>query len=185
MGDWPQEPYLTPKTQKGREASAYLSFIVDHYDGLPKYTFFVHDNEGQWHNDVGGHKTENVLPLLRTQAIDAFGYVNLRCIHEPGCPPDVRPHDVEPWMIEKGDTRARFKSVYSYLFNTTEAEVPHMIGGLCCAQFVVTRETIRKRPKADYERMLQWLEDYQDNDYDKGWIFEKIWHVIFGMENVK
>ena len=35
---------------KGNEASVYLKYIIDFYDNLPEFTFFIHDEEYSWHH---------------------------------------------------------------------------------------------------------------------------------------
>lgn len=45
----PENPYNVP-VNKGNEASVYLKFIVDHYECLSDYTFFIHDEEFAWHH---------------------------------------------------------------------------------------------------------------------------------------
>ena len=35
---------------KGNEASVYLKYIIDNYDNLPDFTFFIHDEEYAWHH---------------------------------------------------------------------------------------------------------------------------------------
>jgi len=35
---------------KGNEASVYLKYIVDNYENLSDFTFFIHDDEYAWHH---------------------------------------------------------------------------------------------------------------------------------------
>ncbi|KAB8275520.1 hypothetical protein BDV30DRAFT_224958 [Aspergillus minisclerotigenes] len=184
--DTPPAPYLlVPATTRGREATAYLSYIVDFYDQLPKYTIFIHSNVDQWHNDLFGPRTSSVLPHLRLEAVDAQGYVNLRCEHNPGCPTSVNPWEPTQIDIEKDDIRAFFPQVYETLFNVGPEKVPQHIGNVCCGQFAVSRERILQRPRHDYERMLKWAAETELTDsFGVGWVFEKVWHVVFGMEDI-
>ena len=39
-----QNIYNVP-INRGNEASVYLKYIIDHYEVLPEYTFFIHDEE--------------------------------------------------------------------------------------------------------------------------------------------
>jgi hypothetical protein len=59
------DDFLTPKSRKGHEASAYLTYIIDNYYLLAPYTIFIHGREDQWHNDVAGPHTRNVIANLR------------------------------------------------------------------------------------------------------------------------
>ncbi|KAL4986593.1 hypothetical protein BDW68DRAFT_162901 [Aspergillus falconensis] len=179
----PDPRLLLPRTTRGREATAYLSYIVDHYDKLPPYSLFIHSNINQWHNDLFGPFTSNALRNLRLEAVDAMGYVNLRCQHDPGCPTSVHPWSPTQIDIEKNDIRAFFPEVYQTIFDVSAEQVPEHIGNVCCGQFAVSRERIQQRPRRDYERMLKWAAETERTDsFGVGWVYEKIWHIIFGME---
>ncbi|PKY03341.1 hypothetical protein P168DRAFT_271417 [Aspergillus campestris IBT 28561] len=179
----PDPGFQIPRTTRGRETAAYLSYVVDYYDRLPAYSFFVHSNPDQWHNDLFGPMTKDTLPHVRLEAVDAQGYVNLRCTHDPGCPTSVNPWDPTQIDIEKDDIRAFFPQVYEALFDVGPDQVPEHIGNVCCGQFAVSRERIRQRPRADYERMLRWAAETELTDsFGVGWVFEKIWHIVFGTE---
>ncbi|CAL6334601.1 unnamed protein product [Bathycoccus prasinos] len=62
----------------------------------------------------------------------------------------------------------------------------------CCAQFVVSRERIKARPRALYEMILAEMTDPRKNyrraphGRNSGWdlihFWEAIWHYIFGEE---
>ncbi|KAK6430561.1 hypothetical protein LTR95_013281 [Oleoguttula sp. CCFEE 5521] len=182
----PELGYLRPHTTKGREAAAFLSYVIDYYDVLPRYSIFIHGGDPQRHNDVL-YLNSRVLPNLRHAAIDAAGYINLRCDTNPGCPVAVTPHDfTKEDAAKKLDPRAKFAPIYAELFNVPMSEVPRQIGGVCCAQFAVHRDRIRQRPKSDYVRMMHWMATTKETDtFGVGWVMEKLWHVVFGMESVQ
>ncbi|MCJ1313440.1 hypothetical protein MMC25_007118 [Agyrium rufum] len=192
MPDWIPYIYTADKEpgyplhmpNKGREAMAYLSFIVDYYHALPAYTAFVHSASYNWHNDVPSRYTENIIKALRLEAVAEQGYVNLRCDQTPGCPTSVFPHDPTAMDLGQNGTRAHMVDIYQHFFGGNESAVPKEIGGVCCAQFALTRERIRQRPKEDYVRMRQWALDADYDSFSVGWVFEKVWHVIFGEEAV-
>ncbi|MCJ1478728.1 hypothetical protein MMC13_007412 [Lambiella insularis] len=176
---------LSVPSNVGREAMAYLSFIVDNYDGLPAVTAFVHAAFEQWHNDVGGIFTPDILKELRIDTIQKRGYVNLRCHQDPGCPLAVRPLDPTETDIKNNDTRAQFKSIYMKLFDVEADKVPDAIGSACCAQFAVTKERILQRPRVDYIRMRDWALHTDLDSFGIGWVFEKIWHIVFLQDAVE
>ena len=41
----------TVAKNKGNEASAYLTYIINNYASLPDYMVFLHALRYQWHND--------------------------------------------------------------------------------------------------------------------------------------
>jgi hypothetical protein len=62
--------------------------------------------------------------------------------------------------------------------------VPHVIAEACCGQFAVSRRQVLARPRAQYERMRQWVIDTTEPDAVSGRVLEYFWHVIFGKEPV-
>ena len=161
---------------------AYLTFIIDNYDSLPESTAFVHASTVQWHNDVVGERTSNIFKELRLDTIQRKGYVNLRCHLEPGCPFSVFPLSPSEIDIKVHDVRSYFVDIYKELFNVSREQVPEQIGSVCCAQFALSRDRIRQRPKADYIRMREWALHTQLDTFGVGWVFEKLWHIVFGEE---
>jgi len=163
---------------------SYLYFIVSQYDNLPDYTAFVHAAKEQWHNDLFGPETARVLKNLRLDSVDKHGYLNFRCTLVDGCPLSVLPNNPSPTDIKNHDMRAFFAQMYGEIFATED--VPDHIGHQCCAQFAVSRAQILKRPKEDYQRMLDWAANTTLLDGPGvGWVFEKLWHIVFGMEPVQ
>ncbi|CAD0083320.1 unnamed protein product [Aureobasidium vineae] len=165
---------LAPRSGRGRETAAYLSYIIDDYDSLPGYSVFIYAKDEQWHKDVLGQKAPDTIKALRFQHINATDFVNLRCTLFPGCPLGLNPLDPPEQDIRNKDTRAFFAEIYMELFDVTREKVPKHIGNVCCAQFAVTRSRIMRRPKSDYERMLRWTDQTQQADFAVGWLFEKL-----------
>ncbi|KAJ5129091.1 hypothetical protein N7526_007257 [Penicillium atrosanguineum] len=181
----PEPGLLVPSTLRGRESPAYLSYVVDFYDRLPDYSVFVHAYPEQWHNDLFGPLTHNTLRNIRFESVDAHGYVNLRCQQNPGCPSAVHPLNPTQADIDNHDIRAYFSDAYQQIFNVSVDKVPGEIGNVCCAQFAVSRDRIRARPKEDYQRILDWAATTKlTDDFGIGWVLEKLWHIIFGMDAV-
>lgn len=183
MNTFPTAGQLVPATRRGREAAAYLSYVVNFYDSLPEYSLFVHSSPAQRHNDLFGPLTITALRNLRLDSVAAHGYVNLRCDLNPGCPTGVFPLNPSEADIKNRDIRYYFSDIYQELFNVPKEAVPAEIGNVCCAQFAVSRERIRARPKEDYERILNWMVTTKITDsFGIGWVMEKLWHIIFGMD---
>jgi len=180
---------LHPPKNKGREAMVYLSYIIDHYDNLPDVSLFVHASEG-WHDDLTKGGMVELLPRIRIAHLLNNGYTNLRCSHVSGCHPKsrrIRPKATEDEIMSaelfNKDYRLRFADSYMQVMNIDDInQVPEEIGNICCAQFAVPRSTILKNPYEEYERMRQWILDTPKWDHEVGWIFEKIWHIIFKQE---
>lgn len=170
---------------KGKEAMAYLTYIIEHYETLPSTIAFVHSHKdgypAGWHTDAEGNSNVNSLKNLNIDFVQRNGYANLRCIWFPGCPDEVKPYrtDIET-NPEKG-FETRIPKIYEYLFHQ---KAPELLATPCCAQFAVSRTQVQKRSLDEYVRFRQWLIDVDVSDFTSGWFFEYIWHVIFGQQGV-
>lgn len=179
----PQSPYEVPKN-KGKEAMAYLTFVIDFYDALPSIVAFVHSHlDGYpqaWHTDTPGYNNADSLKRLRLDYVHQEGYANLRCNWVPGCPDEVQPFRKEPGKT----TELHMEEAWRVFFGD-DTDVPKTLAVACCSQFAVSREQIRKRSKIDYERYRKWLLATELDDDTSGRIFEFLWHVIMGREPVQ
>jgi hypothetical protein len=54
--------------------------------------------------------------------------------------------------------------------------VPEAVGVSCCAQFAVTGDKVRQRPKSDYEVYRRWLMETDLPDDISGRVMEYSWH---------
>lgn len=164
---------------RGREAAAYLSFLVAYYDALPEIMVFIHGARYQWHADDPMYDMLPSIQRLDLRAVQHRGYVSLRCTWWPGCPVFVRPRP------GKADDAGAMHSIDG-LYAAAWAEffpgvaVPGEVGAPCCAQFAVSRAQVLKRGKAEYERYLAWVLAERETSMRVGEVFEYLWHVIFG-----
>ncbi|KAI5359213.1 hypothetical protein Slin14017_G101150 [Septoria linicola] len=197
FNDWTKAVYITDNASasltvprnKGREGMAYLTYILDHYDHLPEIVIFSHSKRYQWHNDDPLYDGQAVLSWLNLTYAKSQGYVSLRCGWSLGCPKEIQPF-VEAEMPPPAsnptakDARAGafYRQAFEHLF--PETSVPDVVAAPCCAQFVVTAEQIRKRSKADYKRIRDWLLATTLNDALSGRILEYMWHIIFGQQAI-
>ncbi|KAJ5899299.1 hypothetical protein N7495_004043 [Penicillium taxi] len=181
----PEEGLEVPHFYQGHEASAYLSYIADHYDHLHPYTVFLHGRETQWHNDIAGPETSRVLRSLRFEAIKAYGYVNLRCAGVPGCPSTLHQKDPKEHDQQYQYLLDQLPEILNNLIGMKYQDFPEDIGHQCCAQFALSREQIQTNSKETYHKIMRWIgtTDATDN-YGIGWLAEKLWHIIFHMPAV-
>ncbi|KAG9945204.1 hypothetical protein KCU85_g7374, partial [Aureobasidium melanogenum] len=169
---------------KGREANAYLTYIIQNYNSLHTTVAFVHSHEfgwlRAWHTDAPRHSNVESLNSLNIDFVQRNGYTNLRCLPDPGCPDEVRPFR-EP-KDEGKTTEAVFAAAWRGIF--ANDDVPEVVGVACCAQFAVSKQQILQRTKEEYVRMHAWLMNTQLDDQVVGRVFEYLWHIIFGQESV-
>ena len=162
----------------------YLSFIIDHYDALPPYTVFIHGHASSWHQIAD---TVPLIRSLRLPALQAAGYVSLRCDWYPSCPAEIKPisHNATVWGpgVLRKETEYVIAEVWDTFF--PGMPLPEPIASQCCAQFVATKEAITKRPREQYMRMRQWLLDTTLVDDHSGRVLEKLWAYIMTGETVQ
>ena len=178
---------LTTPKNKGHEAMAYLTYIIDHYHALPSTMAFVHPHRKgfseAWHTDTPLHDNVNSLYSLRIPFVQKSGYVNLRCNWNPGCKKAHRDNKhitPEVWQeLFAGASKSTFSSS-----NHTTPFQPGQVGAACCAQFAVSKTRVLERPLSDYQHFRQWIYDTGKNDAQSGRVLEFLWHVIFGMDAV-
>ncbi|KAK3640526.1 hypothetical protein LTR56_011864 [Elasticomyces elasticus] len=177
---------------KGREANAYLTYIIEHYHKLPDVAVFVHAHRNgypqAWHTEGAGNDIVDSLRRLNTAHVLNEGYANLRCSHDPGCSPDrrIQPYrhvdDMQP-LDRDASAEVAWLEAWPQLFPDTNSPVE--IAAPCCAQFVVSREQIQQRPLTDYQRYHDWLMQTALSDDISGRVMEYAWHIIFGKEVIQ
>jgi hypothetical protein len=161
---------LRAPMNSGREASAYMRFIVEYYDRLPEYVAFIHGHEHAWHQLYPG----GILKAIRDAKKKEYDYISIntcRIINllNPGNP---------YWETTR--------SIWPEYFETIVGKsIPERIHDMeCSAQFIVRKRQILKYPLHVWKR---WLEITQFpghvSDYhfqNMAWVFEYSWYIIFG-----
>ncbi|KAI1379087.1 hypothetical protein F4677DRAFT_410501 [Hypoxylon crocopeplum] len=179
------DPKAVPRipVNKGHETMPYFTYIIDHYDNLPNITIFLHSQRFQWHNDNQDFDGLQMLQNIRLSYIQEIGYANLRCAWAVGCPAEIRPAADEKTTWE-GDMMAKYIFAQAWRELFPDRQAPEIVGASCCGQFAVTRDSIRRHPKQDYERWRQWLINTSLDDRTSGTVLEYLWHIIFGKDAV-
>ncbi|KAI1773945.1 hypothetical protein F4818DRAFT_442701 [Hypoxylon cercidicola] len=188
-----QSAGLPVPQNKGREAMAYLTYIIDNYHDLPDAVLFVHASRFQWHNDDPDYDMVPTLRNFRLPYLREAGYVNLRCVWVIGCPAEIRPvEDEEDKDEEEAEARGEradrkptsAKGVFRRAFQELlpEVPVPALVAVSCCSQFGVTRDTIQKHSRERYIRFRNWLLHTTLDDSLSGRVMEFSWHIIFGAD---
>jgi len=164
------------------EATTFLHFIIENYDHLPENVIFIHDENDSWHHD--GKLTDNLKSWIETYETHKNTYFefNNTMISRDGINLDADIYEKNPVFQDFWDT-CLFDTVGEY-----HEALP--IAGKCCAQFIVSRDRIRRHSREFYERMYRWLiENTQgegsgdvDNRYSGWWTgryMEWTWRFIF------
>ncbi|KAB8345841.1 hypothetical protein FH972_022896 [Carpinus fangiana] len=194
--DWQKKIYvmddasanLTVARNVGRESTAYLTYIIDHYHDLPSFMFFLHASRYQWHNEDPIYDGVQPIRNLRLAYVQEQGYANLRCTWSLGCPTAIRPFSkvtkleaaLEPHN-DRANTVAAFAQAYMEIFpGASIDDVPSAIGVPCCAQFALAKWAVEARPREDYVRIRDWLWTTKLPDSVSGRILEYVWHILMG-----
>jgi len=137
----------------GREASAYLHYIISRYDTLPDKVAFIHGHENAWHQN----SDRPFMDMIRDAQVDKFGYVPLnnhwRCVN----------------------TVSQFKSFETKWNEMFNMKLPDIFIVDSCGQFVATRERILRNTREQYIELLSHIER---DEY--AIILEHSWHYILG-----
>lgn len=173
--------YSELPANKGHEAMIYLTYIIDHYDRLPEVVLFFHPHQHAWHNNILlDLNAATTIKLLSDAHVARQGYFNTRCHLDPGCPNWLhvdRPrwrHDLK----HKPEEPALSAQVFHDLHGA-DMPVPRAISQPCCAQFAVSGERIRQRPRDDYVRYRSWLLATALDDKTSGRLMEYSWQYLF------
>ncbi|EXJ59236.1 hypothetical protein A1O7_06668 [Cladophialophora yegresii CBS 114405] len=173
---------LQVPANRGHEAMAFLTFIIDNYDTIPAAgAVFVHGSRFSWHNDSPDYDNLALLQSLNiSAALAPVGYHNLRCdwsastCEQSKAPPQGSLETSFRAVLQPYDPRVISDSALprslAVLFGgdapeaaTTGGEVflgrGDAVRSQCCAQFVVARENIRRHTRDEYIALRQWLLD--------------------------
>ena len=167
---------LQVPANRGHEAMAYLTFIIDNYDTLPEAgAVFAHGSRFAWHND---HPNYDNLALLRalnvSSALTPYGYHNLKCDWAAStCPPETEPQGslhmsarklLEPFnanVVSDAALPGALEAIFGYSREGVRTSLgrSNAVKSQCCAQFAVARENIVQHSREEYIALRQWLLD--------------------------
>jgi hypothetical protein len=180
--------YLQVPANRGHEAMAYLTFLIDNYNHIPAAgAVFVPGSRWAWHNDALDYDNRKLLAALNiSAALEQSGYHNLRCDWSAStCSPSEAPPQgsleislraaFQPYDARVVSDRA-LSPALAALFGSvrtdndpepivTDRSVSNGLGrgdavrSQCCAQFVVARENIWQHSRDEYIAIRQWLLD--------------------------
>eukprot|EP00242_Pyramimonas_sp_CCMP2087_P001595 CAMPEP_0198231236 /NCGR_PEP_ID=MMETSP1445-20131203/115094_1 /TAXON_ID=36898 /ORGANISM="Pyramimonas sp., Strain CCMP2087" /LENGTH=323 /DNA_ID=CAMNT_0043911837 /DNA_START=150 /DNA_END=1121 /DNA_ORIENTATION=+ len=178
---------------RGREATAYIKFILDQYDTLPPVVAFIHAHRKSWHQiDM----VETLRHFLTVGDNSTWGYMSLNDATKPGggvmkgwqsanvtkqtqpltCYTEFsKGPNKEPRSNEYADLR----KFWAVLYGQYLGPMPERIYQDCCAQFAVTRGAIRRWPKRFYQGLYDWLLLVDIPSERSGRLFEHMWRLVF------
>ena len=152
---------------KGREAVAYLRYIIDHYSNLPSVVAFVHAHRTSWHQ----RDPSDIVVALRALQWNKYPYMPLTS-------------SMTSSSFQLNALDPQFKVNFEIWRDVLQTELgPPPAQGIrttCCASFAVKREAILAHPKLFYSKILDYILASRHSDQLTGRTLEYTWHMIFG-----
>ena len=163
----PESEFNIP-VNKGNEASVYLKYIIDNYENLPDFTFFIHDEEYAWHH------SGSVIDKFDEAVMSNKMYYNIN----DNCDWS-RPNMIQPWLYEE-----LLKWYNEYIEDYIPiSKVPNNSDFICgyrgSAQFLVHKDLIRNLPKEFYIKLYEWIITTDIDTFFSSRYLEWTWHVFW------
>jgi len=159
----PENPYNVP-VNKGNEASVYLKYIIDHYETLPDYTFFMHDEEYAWHHS--GSIIDKYNEAVTSSKL--FYNINDKCVLGN----ILNDKLIEPILIWYNTYIENYIPKNKIPNNWTE-------GHRGSAQFLVHKSLITNLPKQFYIDLYIWIINTKMSNFISGRFLEWTWHIFW------
>jgi len=162
----PKSEFNIP-VNKGNEASVYLKYIIDNYENLPDFTFFIHEDEYAWHH------SGSVIDKFDEAVMSNKMYYNIndRCYWGPNMINLNHRGDLLKWYNEY---------IEDYI---PISKVPNnsdfIYGYLGSAQFLVHKDLIRNLPKEFYIKIYEWIITTDLSNILSGRFLEWTWHIFW------
>jgi hypothetical protein len=163
----PDNPLNIP-VNKGNEASVYLKYIIDFYDNLSDYTFFIHDDEYAWHHS--GSLIDKYKEAFASKK--KYYNINDKCMNSTNGV--LNECEKRQWLSDFLGWYKRF--LHNYIpFNQLDFETSYRNS----AQFLVHKDTIRKLPKKLYIDLYNWIITTNLSNGQSGRYLEWTWHIMW------
>jgi hypothetical protein len=148
----------------GNEASSYLEYIIENYNNLANYTFFIHGHRNSWH-----HK-ENIDEKINNIVIKHDYYnlndLNITTTYELS----QRVYDEYKIIIE----------LIPILENILNKKIDfEKIKYRSCAQFYVSKKNILLNDINVYIKLYEFIISTNISSYFTSRLLEYTWHFIF------
>ena len=164
----PDNPLNIP-VNKGNEASVYLKYIIDFYDHLSDFTFFIHDEEYAWHHtgSIADKYQEAFMSNKKYYNINDKSHNTMRDVIDNICPE-------YGWTDYFLEWYNKFIGLYVPLY---QLDLDYLYKS--SAQFLVHKDLIRNFPKEFYENLYNWLIETELENSINGRFFEYTWHILW------
>lgn len=149
---------------KGNEASSYLQYIIENYNNLANYTFFIHGHRNSWH-----HK-ENIDKKINNIIIK-HDYYNLN---------DQNITTTYELSQRENNEYKIIIELIPILENIINKKIDfEKIKYRSCAQFYVSKKNILLNEINIYKKLYEFIMSTNISSYFISRLFEYTWHFIF------
>jgi hypothetical protein len=160
----PKNIYNVP-VNKGNEASVYLKYIVDHYDSLADFTFFVHDEEYAWHH------SGSIIDKLDEAVLSGKLYYNINDKCTLG---SILTNEWYGIILDWYDIY-----IEPYIPLESLPDQDWTVGYRGSAQFLVHKSIITNLPLRFYADLYNWITTTDLINHVSGRILEWTWHIFW------
>jgi len=162
------------QVNKGNEASVYLKYVIDFYNELPEYSFFIHDEEYAWHHS--GSIIDKYIEAK--QANQSYYNVN---DNAPNQFEFLKNDDYNKIIFNDENWWNDFLVWYNIFIGNYVIfdKIDKFKIFRCCAQFLVHRDSIKKLPIDFYQNLYNWIITTDMPNNKSGRFMEWIWHIIW------
>jgi hypothetical protein len=163
----PKNPLNIP-VNKGNEASVYLKYIIDFYDNLTDYTFFIHDDEYAWHH------SGSLIDKYKEAVASKKKYYNINDKCNNSTNDVLKECQQSRWL--NGFLLWYKQFLHDYIpFNKLDFKTSYRNS----AQFLVHKDNIRKLPKQLYIDLYEWIITTNLPNSQSGRYLEWTWHILW------
>jgi hypothetical protein len=164
----PENQYNIP-VNKGNESSVYLKYIVDNYDNLTEFTYFIHDEEYAWHHT--GSVVDKYNEAVNSK--QTFYNINDLCFWDkPYSLWNELYYEYYKWYSCYVEETIPFHKIPTngtdFLFNHHGS-----------AQFLVHKDLIRNLPREFYLKLYIWITTTHMSNWLSGRLLEYSWHIFW------
>jgi hypothetical protein len=153
---------------KGQEASVYLKYVIDRYEKLPEFTFFIHDEEYAWHH------SGSIVDKFDEAVASGKKYFN---INDKAVMGSIF---TNKWYNEIVEWYSKYIEPYIPMNSLPNKDWTD--GHLGSAQFLVHRSNIQKLPKKFYEDLYTWITTTDMENQMSARFLEWTWHLFWDDE---
>jgi len=149
---------------KGNESSAYLKYIIDHYDDLSEYTIFLHCHEFSWHHEG------SIIDIINNNKNIHHTYTNLN---------NYILGNLDDLDLSPSDLGIYFRTYIKPAVGPNILYPNFTKDVLGCAQFIVHKNNILNHSKLFYQKIYDWLMETHIDNYFSGRFLEWTWDLFW------